>query len=84
MQMAEDSGSNGTDIKGLVAELLLFHFFVKQSPEFILYKPLKRTVSRACHSLHCHRHTNVHTVLTQTSIPKMLPLLKVQLHVTNM
>lgn len=46
MQMAEDSGSNGTDIKGLVTELLLLpHFFVTQSPEFTQYKPLERTVS---------------------------------------
>lgn len=45
MQMAEDSGSNGTDIKGLVTELLLLDFFVRQSPEFIQYKPLNRNVS---------------------------------------
>lgn len=47
VQMAEDPGSNGTDIKGLVTELLLLlpHFFVTQSPEFTQYKPLERTVS---------------------------------------
>lgn len=39
VQMAEDSSSNRTDIKGLVTELLL-HFFVEQSPEFIQYKSL--------------------------------------------
>lgn len=53
MQMAEDSGSNGTDIKGLVAESLLLRFFVKQSAEFIQYKPLERTVSQACHVILC-------------------------------
>lgn len=45
MQMVEDSGSNGTDIKGLVTELLLLHLFVRQSPELIQYKPLNRNVS---------------------------------------
>lgn len=54
MQMAEDSGSNRTDIKGLVTELLLLHFFVEQSPEFIQYKSLERTVSLGCQSLHCY------------------------------